>query len=308
MNKSILNIKSYFFNLLSLMRIFNVFGLLLVFFPAFFGLLFGFHNTSNVFSLCDKIKIIVIFFVGSVLTRSAGCLINDIVDKNIDSKVKRTKNRPLANKSLKIKNILIPLGIILSLALYILISLDFISILIGTLAFIMILIYPFMKRIFSIPQIFLGLTFNLGSLIGYSYVVGKIDYISSLVYISCIFWTLSYDTIYSFADLEDDKQLGVHSSGIFFENKKYKLFIFLGYIAFFSLIFISYNIISHMSKFLLVLEIFAILQIITLVIWQIQTLDIKDANNCITRFKRNVHLGFIISALLMFLSLTSSTY
>jgi 4-hydroxybenzoate polyprenyltransferase len=272
-----------FFLSLKLMRLHSPTGYLLVFFSACFGLLLT--NTPA----ASTVKLLILFFIGSIITRSAGCIINDIFDKDYDKHVARTKDRPLANGSLTIKEALVLLGLLLSCSLVILLCLNKTSIYLGLLAFILIVLYPLMKRIINLPQVFLGLTFNFGALIGSSAVIDKVSLESFVMYIACCFWTIGYDTIYGFMDLKDDKKIQIKSMALTLEKRNYKLHLY-GYYTAFIILFIIANHLANDS-----VSYIPILLAYFLLIWQVRTLDISDTQNCLVRFKSNNYVGLVLA-------------
>ncbi len=175
------------------------------------------------------------FFIGSFLMRSAGCIINDLIDINIDKKIERTINRPLTSKKIKILEALILLLILLSFSLLILLQFNFNTILIGLLSLPFIIIYPFMKRLIYFPQLVLGLVFNWGVFIVSFEIYNKITFDLLVLYIACIFWTLAYDTIYAYQDMKDDIKNKLKSTAILF-GARGQLFVKLFYIIFLSII------------------------------------------------------------------------
>lgn len=193
--------KNKFLLFLKLMRLPYYSGYLLCFFPACFSLFLTDASNNTL------IKLLSLFFIGSIIIRGAGCIINDIFDKDFDKHVLRTKDRPLASGALTIKEALIFVIILLFCSLAILLSLNETSIYLGFLAFFLIILYPLMKRIINMPQVFLGIVFNFGALIGYSTVTNKLSLESFIMYLACCFWTISYDTIYGFTDIGDDKKI-----------------------------------------------------------------------------------------------------
>lgn len=271
-----------FFLSLKLMRIQSPTGYFLVFFPACFGLLL-----TNI-SIESSTKLLILLFIGSIITRSAGCIINDIFDKNYDKHVFRTKDRPLANDSLSIKEALVLLAILLACSLVILLCLNKTSIYLGLLAFIMIVLYPLMKRIINLPQVFLGLTFNFGALIGSSSVVDKVSLESCIMYIACCFWTIAYDTIYGFMDIKDDKKIKIKSMSLTLEKKNYKLHLYTYYTIFIILLVIANRMANHSIDYTLILLAYFLL------IRQVITLNISDPQNCLTRFKNNNYVGLVL--------------
>lgn len=271
-----------FFLTLKLMRLNSPTGYLLVFFPALYGLLLAKPT------ILELIKLVPVFFLGSVITRGAGCVINDIFDKNFDKHVARTKERPLANGSLTVKDALILLIILLICSLLILLSLNKTAIYIGFFAFMMIMLYPLMKRFTNFPQVFLGLTFNLGVLIGYAAILDKLTIQAFIMYIACCSWTVGYDTIYGFMDLVDDKKIGVKSLARWLENKNYKLWLYSFYLIFITLFLLS-TIIAHYS-----ISYIAVLLALIMLLWQAAILNINDPANCLAIFKNNNYVGLML--------------
>lgn len=268
-------------NIAKLMRLDAPVAYLLVFFPALSGLLLAYEKISD-FSYIPAI------FAGSILARSAGCIINDFFDKDFDRQVERTKNRPLANNTISKSLAFTVLILLLSAALWILLFFNITAIIVGIIAFCAMVLYPLMKRFTYFPQAFLGLTFNLGCLVGYACIKDDISLASLLMYFACGFWTFGYDSIYAFMDIKDDKLIGVKSSAIFLEHKPYKLLIGFAYI-----IFILLYIIANLLAGNNIGSLGAIL-VVPILIWQIKSLNIVDPKNCLIRFKSNIYVGFIM--------------
>lgn len=271
-----------FYTIISLIRLDQPVAYLLVFFPASFGLFLAYEKS-------DDLWYIPIFFMGALLVRSAGCVINDFLDKDFDKQVDRTKNRPLASKAISNKLAITILVMLLSAALGLLLLLNVMAIMIGIICFCMIVLYPLMKRITYFPQAFLGITFNLGCLLGYVAVKDTLSFEVLLMYIACAFWTFGYDSIYAFMDIKDDKKIGIRSSAVFLEHRSYKSYIILAY-AMFSLLFIIANLISNNS-----LGAFGGFAVLPILLWQVVTLNIKSPSNCLTRFRANIYVGSVMS-------------
>jgi 4-hydroxybenzoate polyprenyltransferase len=161
-------------------------------------------------------KMLVLFAIGALVMRGAGCTVNDIVDRDIDAKVARTANRPLASGRLSLKQALIFLALQLAVGFIILLQLSPLAIKLGILSLLLVVAYPFMKRITWWPQAFLGITFNWGALLGYAAVTNDLAWPPVLLYIAGFFWTLFYDTIYAHQDKEDDALIGVKSTARYF--------------------------------------------------------------------------------------------
>ena len=261
-------------------------GYMLLFWPCAWGLTIA-YNFQNGFD--DYILYIFLFFSGSVLMRSAGCIVNDIVDKNYDQKVERTKNRPLASNKISIRSALIIAVILCLLAFLILINFNNLTIILAICSMPFAFTYPLMKRFTYWPQLFLGLTFNYGLLLGWISIQEEISFIPLIFYFGAIFWTLGYDTIYGYQDIKDDEIIGVKSTSIKFKNSP-KTFISVCYFLFFlSLILIGYFMNFNNLYYLLL-----IIPFFHLFFYQIINLDIDNNNSCHQKFKSNNILGLII--------------
>ncbi len=268
---------------LKLTRFTNPTGYLLAFFSSLFGIILASPR------LYDTMLLVVLFFVGSIIARSSGCIINDLFDRDIDRLVDRTKNRPLANNTLSIKKTIICLFILLVLSFAILLMLTKTAIYIGILACFMMFIYPMTKRITYFPQIFLGLTFNLGVLIGYATIQNGLSIGSIILYLACCFWTIGYDTMYGFMDIEDDMKIGVKSLSILLRARNYKCYIFCFYLIFILLFVIATTLEGRFVNYNLIL-----LSLILLT-WQAKTLDIQIRHNCLIRFKANNYVALLLT-------------
>ena len=211
-----------FTDYLNLIRFNKPIGFLLLMWPCWFGLsLLDLEINSLIFWL-------VLFLLGSFLMRSAGCIINDIIDRHIDTKVVRTSLRPIASKRISLFEAILFLTILLLISLIILLQFSYAAIICGLLSLPLIFIYPYMKRVTYWPQIILGIVFSWGVLI----VAIQFEHTSMLefifLYIGCVFWTVGYDTIYAYQDRKDDIKLGIKSTAVYF-GKNGRLFIFFCY-------------------------------------------------------------------------------
>jgi len=233
---------------------------------------------------------VILFIIGSIVMRGAGCTWNDYLDKHYDAKVERTKNRPLAANKISENKALIFLFIQLVIGFLILIQFNKLTILIGVFSIIPITIYPLMKRITWWPQLFLGITFNWGALLGWTAMTNNISIYSIVLYIGCVFWTIGYDTIYAHQDKIDDDFLGLKSSAIFLgENSKIAISIF--YLVF----FISISFLSLMLESINGWLNYIILTLVGIhLARQIYLLDINDPSICHSIFKSNNSIGFIV--------------
>ena len=271
---------------IELTRLKKPIGFMLLFWPCIWGLtlVYDFNSSLNNYFLFS-----LLFLAGSILMRSAGCIVNDIADKNFDQKVERTKNRPIASGKVSVKLALIYSSILCGLAFLVLINFNIFTIYMALLSMPLAFAYPLMKRITYWPQLFLGVTFNYGLVLAWISVSNDISLVAIVFYLGAIFWTLGYDTIYGFQDIKDDEIIGVKSTSIKFKNdpKKFLLFCYLVFI--FSLILVGIQ-----MNFKLYYFVFLSLPAIQLFIFQIKKLDISNTNDCLSKFKSNNFLGILI--------------
>ena len=269
-----------------LIRIKKPIGIMLLFWPCLWGLTLGNEFTIN--SLKYEIYLIY-FLLGSFLMRSAGCVVNDILDRKYDKFVKRTKVRPIASGRISVRLGLVYAAILCLLAFFILTQFNYVVILLGIFSMPFAFSYPLMKRYTYWPQLFLGFTFNYGLIMGWFSINLEFSYIPIVFYIGAIFWTLAYDTIYGFQDIKDDEIIGVKSTSIKFK-KNPKLLIFLCYS-----IFISMQIITGvMMEFGNYYFIGIIIISAHLLIYQCLDLNVLNPNMCLKKFKSNNFLGFLV--------------
>ena len=271
---------------IELTRLTKPIGYMLLFWPCSWGLTIAYNLNED-----PKIYFfyLLLFFLGAVLMRSAGCIINDIVDRDFDKKVERTKNRPIASGEISIKVAFLYSIILCGLAFIVLINFNFFTIILALSSMPLAFTYPFMKRFTYWPQLFLGITFNYGLLLGWTSVFNEINIIPLIFYIGAIFWTLGYDTIYGFQDIKDDEIIGIKSTAIKFK-KNPKKFLLLAYTIFFiSLILIGLKMNFNNFYFMFLSLIF--LQLFN---YQIKRFDSLDTKNCLKIFKSNNLLGFLV--------------
>ena len=277
-----MQMNSIFFEYIRLMRLHQPTGFLLLFWPCAFGIVLASEDGV-------PWGLLLIFLIGSMVMRAAGCIVNDIIDQDIDKHVARTKTRPIASGSISTKQAILFLIPLLIIGAAILFTLTKTAIYIGLFSIILIVIYPFMKRITNYPQAFLAFTFNIGALIGYATVQNKITWSAALLYIACWFWTLGYDTIYGYQDTKYDKKIGIKSTSITFE-KHSKIFLYCCYAIMIILLFI----LSFVSQTTL-LSYYALTFVMMHLLWQVYSLNEKSPENCLQRFKSNgYYLGAVI--------------
>ena len=210
---------------IDLTRLNKPIGFMLLFWPCSWGLAYAYNFSSD---LSLYLYYLLLFFLGSVLMRSAGCIFNDIADKKFDIKVKRTKTRPIALGKISTKKSFLYIISLCSLSFLILIQFNLLTIILGMCSMILAFTYPFMKRVTYWPQLFLGLTFNWGIVMGWSAINNNVSIEIIILYLAAIFWTLGYDTIYGVQDMLDDEIIGLKSTAIKFK-KNIKLFVGTSY-------------------------------------------------------------------------------
>ena len=271
---------------IELTRLSKPIGFMLLFWPCIWGLTlsYNFDLSLNTFIFYG-----FLFFSGSVLMRSAGCIVNDISDKNFDKQVERTKKRPIASEKISIKLGIIYAAILCVIAFLVLINFNKFTILMALISMPLAFTYPLMKRFTYWPQLFLGVTFNYGLVLAWISINNDISIIPIIFYLGAIFWTLGYDTIYGYQDIKDDEIIGVKSTSIKFKNnpKKFILICYLTFIA-------SLILIGVLMKFNLFYFLFLIIPIFQLIFFQIYKLNINSPENCLSKFKSNNFLGLII--------------
>lgn len=231
---------------------------------------------------------VLLFGVGAVVMRSAGCVVNDLWDKELDKKVARTQKRPLATGLITPKQAVIFLITLMFIGLMILLQMNFITILLGILAVPLIIAYPLMKRITWWPQAFLGVVFNFGALMGWSAISGILEPAALLLYAAGIFWTLGYDTIYAHQDKEDDALIGIKSSALKLGNnsKKWvKRFYVLS-----GLLIIAATCLSYKGP----VSALYLLPAFGYLIWVLRNWDEEREDSALQTFKDNRNYGALI--------------
>ena len=261
-------------------------GFLLLFWPCLWGLTLA-NNFSNDYFLFFKHSIL--FLIGAILMRSAGCVVNDILDRKIDKMVERTKKRPIASGQISVKLSLVLALLLCMTAFVILIQFNLNTIILGLVSMPFAFTYPLMKRFTYWPQLFLGITFNYGIIMAWVSITNELNLYPIIFYLGAIFWTLGYDTIYGFQDIKDDEIIGVKSTSIKFK-KNPKLLIFICY-----LIFILMQIISGiLMEFNYYYYIGTLIIFLHLLFFQLLKLDFTNPSSCLKKFKSNNFLGLLV--------------
>ncbi len=270
---------------IELTRLNKPIGFMLLFWPCSWGLAYAFSINEN---LNLFLYYMLLFFLGSVLMRSAGCIFNDIVDKDFDIKVNRTKSRPIASGKISIFQSLIYVLILCFTALLILIQFNILTIILGMSSMLLAFSYPFMKRITYWPQLFLGITFNWGIIMAWAASQNNVSIDIIILYISAIFWTLGYDTIYGAQDMSDDEIIGLKSTSIKFKDN-IKLFLSTSYFISTILILYLFNGFLGLNFFTLFLSFF-----ILSLVYQIKSFEKKKNENYLKLFKLNNYTGLFL--------------
>ena len=209
-------------------------GLLLLLWPTLTALLVAQQGIP-------ELKIVIIFIAGTILMRSAGCIANDLTDRNIDRHVGRTKNRPLAAKKLSIFEALLYLFILLLLSFSLVLQLNLLTIKLSLGALLSVLIYPFCKRFFALPQLMLGISFGFGILMAFAAIQGSLPFEAWALFTANIFWALSYDSHYAIKDMKDDQKINVRSSALTFRDYTVPFILISFIFMFLILLFIGYG-------------------------------------------------------------------
>ena len=214
---------------IELTRLKKPIGYMLLFWPCVWGLTLAYDFSER---LDLYFFYLLLFFLGSVLMRSAGCIVNDVLDRKFDAKVFRTKSRPIASGKISVFTALVYASILCLLALLVLINFNYFTIFLAFASMPLAFTYPLMKRYTYWPQLFLGITFNYGLVLGWTSIKDEIDILPIIFYLGAIFWTLGYDTIYGYQDIKDDEIIGVKSTSIKFKQIP-KVFLSMVYSLFF---------------------------------------------------------------------------
>jgi len=276
---------SHFKIFINLTRLNKPIGVMLLFWPCAWGLAYA-HTLGG--ELNQFLYYLFLFFLGSVLMRSAGCIVNDIVDRDIDKKVQRTKNRPIANGLVSVKLALIYSCVLCSVAFFILIQFNTFTIILSIASMFLAFSYPFMKRLTYWPQLFLGLTFNWGIIMAWTAVTNNISMEIVILYTAAIFWTLGYDTIYGTQDIVDDEMIGMKSTSVKFK-KNLRLFVSFSYFLSSFLMIYLFNDEFGFNNFTLLMIFFFVS-----LMYQIIKFNKNNPKKCLEAFKLNNISGFLL--------------
>jgi 4-hydroxybenzoate polyprenyltransferase len=275
---------------LKLARFDRPIGIFLLAFPCVWSVSLAARSIGDAYS--DPL-LLLLFLIGAIVMRGAGCTYNDIVDRDIDAKVARTSMRPLPSGQVTPRAAFLFMVALSLTGLAVLLSFNRFTILLGLGVLPIVALYPFVKRISHWPQAVLGLAFNWGALMGWASVLGRLDLAPLVLYAGAVCWTIGYDTIYAHQDREDDGLLGVKSTALRF-GRATKPWLTLLY----SLAWLAITIAGLLAgagfAFLIGMAA-AALQLS----WQVATLDMNDAENCLARFRSNRDFAAIVLAAIL---------
>mgnify|MGYP001327469260 CR=1 FL=1 len=271
---------------IDLTRLKKPIGFMLLFWPCIWGLTLVYDFSS---SLNNYFFFGLLFLTGSILMRSAGCIVNDIVDRNFDKKVERTKNRPIASGKVSVKLGIFYTCILCILAFLVLINFNYYTVIMALISMPLAFSYPLMKRITYWPQLFLGITFNYGLVLAWISIANEISAIPLIFYFGAIFWTLGYDTIYGFQDIKDDEIIGLKSTAIKFKSNPCT-FLYISY----SIFIITLILIGFLINLNIFYFIFLVMIGLHMYYFQIFKFNFKDPANCLKIFKSNNLVGLLV--------------
>ena len=270
---------------IELARLKKPIGYMLLFWPCAWGLTLAYNFNGEKITY---IFYIILFLLGAILMRSAGCIVNDIADKEFDKKVLRTKNRPIALGKISVIRGLVYTVILCLLAFIVLIQFNFLTIALAIISMPLAFTYPLMKRYTYWPQLFLGITFNYGLILGWISITNEFNIEPLILYFGAIFWTLGYDTIYGFQDMSDDEIIGLKSTSIKFKSNP-NLFLTICYVIFLVSLFLI-GLIMNFNQLYFILLIFTAIHMFY---YQLYKLNINNVKQCLDTFKSNNFLGFL---------------
>lgn len=283
-----------------LMRLDRPIGWWLLLLPGWWGIMMGSNGLIGIYEwgeISSDVRLFILFFFGAIIMRGAGCIINDLWDRDLDKQVARTKTRPLASGQISIVSAIAFLSYLLFTAFIILLMTSSVTIKLGILSLFFVAAYPFMKRITWWPQAFLGLTFNFGALMGWSATTNRLELEAVVLYAAGFFWTLGYDTIYAHQDKDDDEIVGIKSTALLFGDRS-KFFVRLFYLICIILIACSLLLADAglISLLLLIIPGVHLLR-------QVSDWDIHDPQNSLDVFKSNRNFGLWVLLSISFMQM-----
>ncbi len=270
-----------------LMRLDRPIGTWLLLLPGWWSILMA--ATTSQTSITTILFYMGLFATGSIIMRGAGCVINDLWDRDFDRQVERTKMRPLASGEIPVKSALIFLTLLLGTGLAILLTFNQTTIILGFLSIFPVILYPLAKRITWYPQAVLGLTFNFGALMGAASILGTVPVFAWALYIGGFFWTLGYDTIYAQQDVADDALIGVKSTALKFGERVSQYIA-----AFYTMTILCFGVAAILAEAGFVFYI-GLTAAASHLLWQYRTWDKQNPNSSLKIFRSNRDFGLIIA-------------
>jgi len=267
---------------LRLARLDRPIGTWLLLFPCWWSVALAEVSESRPY---PNITYLLLFAIGALLMRAAGCAYNDWADRDYDASVARTAGRPIPSGQIPAENALVFAAALAFLAFFVLICFNAFTIVLGISSLLLVFIYPFMKRVTYWPQFVLGLAFNWGALMGWAAVKGSLDIAPMLLFVGSVCWTIGYDTIYAHQDAEDDASIGLKSTALKFGDDT---ITWVG--GFYSAAVVFWVVAGFLAGTHLVFYMCVTLVSLQLA-WQVSTLDIRDPENCLWRFRSNRDVG-----------------
>lgn len=264
-------------------------GYQLLFWPCAFSLALASAATDTAFNW----YYLALFFIGAIAMRGAGCTFNDIVDRDIDDKVARTRSRPIPSGQVSVKQAIVWMVAQSLVGLLVLIQFNAYTIVLGIASLALVAIYPFMKRVTFWPQLFLGLAFSWGALVGWTAVTESLALPAIVMYLACIVWTIGYDTIYALQDVEDDALIGVKSTALL-AGEHVRSFV----AAFYMATAILWAVSAYLAGAGWPFWVLGLVPL-GLLAWQVATLDRTDGAKCLMHFKSNHGLGIALTSALV---------
>jgi 4-hydroxybenzoate polyprenyltransferase len=266
---------------LHLMRLHKPIGIYLVLWPTLWALWIAAEGVPS-------INVLIVFVLGVILMRSAGCVINDFADRKIDGDVKRTKDRPLVTGLISPRHAFIFFGVLCVLAFLLVLSMNMLTIYLSVGGLILAFIYPFMKRHTHLPQVFLGAAFAWSVPMAYAAETNSIPSIVWLIYMATLIWTVAYDTMYAMVDRDDDLKIGVKSTAILFGTSDRAIIAFLQV-----LVILTLCIIGQQAKLGQYFYLGVVVSSV-LFVYQQHLIRHRDRDACFAAFLNNNWVGLVL--------------
>lgn len=260
-------------------------GFLLLALPCFWAVALAGRSIEEPY---PDLWLLFLFALGAIVMRAAGCTYNDLIDRDIDAQVARTRSRPLPSKQISPRAAVVFMVALNLIGFAVLLSFNSTTIWLGLGVLPIVALYPFVKRFSHWPQAVLGLAFNWGALLGWTAVLDRLDWPAVMLYAGAVLWTVGYDTIYAHQDREDDDLIGVKSTALKFGRATKPWLAVLYGAAWFAMTLAG--LMAHAGTAFLL----GMLAAAAHLIWQVSTLDIDDPENCLERFRSNRTFGLIV--------------